>query len=156
MANLNKVELIGYVGKDPELRHLPSNGDAAVNLSLATTRTWKDKQTGEKVQETEWHRLSFFGQVAEIVGKFVVKGSLIYVEGRLKTRKWQDANKVDHYATEIIVDQLQLLSGRPEGERSAPTSKPQGEPPQAATQRREPATSDTGTVFDNMADDIPF
>ncbi len=156
MASLNKVHLIGNCGKDPELRYLP-NGDAAVNLSIATTRKWKDKQTGDKVEETEWHRLAFFGGIAEIAGKYIKKGSPIYVEGRLKTRKWQDKNDVDHFATEVICDQLQLLGGKPEGSPTTPRpSAAPVEPAQASSQQRIPATTTTGTGFDDMADDIPF
>lgn len=158
MASLNIVHLIGNCGKDPELRYLP-NGDAAVNLSIATSRSWKDKQTGDKVEETEWHRLSFFGRVAEIVGEYVKKGSPIYVEGRLKTRKWTDKDGVEKYVTEVICDQLQLLGNKPDGTRSAPHGSGTGaptEPPQASAQQRVPASTDTGTGFDDMADDIPF
>lgn len=156
MASVNKVILIGNVGKDPELRYLP-NGKATVTLSIATSRAWKDKQSGDKMEETEWHRLVFFERLAEIVGEYVKKGSPIYVEGRLKTRKWQDTGGVERYVTEVICDQLKLLGTKPEsGERSGPATNAPADPPQPSEQRRQPAATGTGTGFDDMDDDIPF
>lgn len=110
MASVNNVLIIGNVGQDPETRFLPS-GDAVTNLSVATTDTWKDKQ-GEKQEHTEWHRVATFGKTAEFAGEYVKKGSLIYVFGKLKTRKWQDKEGKDRYSTEIIADRVQLLGSK--------------------------------------------
>jgi single-strand DNA-binding protein len=111
MASVNKVIIIGNVGKDPEVRYNPSGG-AWVTLSLATTRNWKNRETGERQEETEWHRVVFNDRLAEIVGEYVKKGRPLYVEGRLKTRKWQDKEGRDTYTTEIIASEMQLLGGR--------------------------------------------
>ena len=114
MASVNKVIIIGNVGKDPEVRYNPSGG-AWVTLSLATTRNWKNRETGERQEETEWHRVVFNDRLAEIAGEYLKKGRPVYVEGRLKTRKWQDKEGRDTYTTEIIADQMQLLGGREGG-----------------------------------------
>ncbi|HEX4879340.1 MAG TPA: single-stranded DNA-binding protein [Limnobacter sp.] len=114
MASVNKVILVGNLGKDPDVRYLPDGG-AVVNLALATSSNWKDKNTGEKREETEWHRVVMYGRLAEIAGEYCKKGRSIYVEGRLKTRKWQDQQGVDRYTTEIVADQMQLLGGREGG-----------------------------------------
>ncbi|KQV52912.1 single-stranded DNA-binding protein [Pelomonas sp. Root1217] len=111
MASVNKVIIIGNVGKDPEVRYNPSGG-AWVTLSLATTRNWKNRESGERQEETEWHRVVFNDRLAEIVGEYVKKGRPLYVEGRLKTRKWQDKEGRDTYTTEIIAQEMQLLGGR--------------------------------------------
>lgn len=124
---LNKTMLIGNLGADPDLRYLP-NGTATATISLATTRKWKDKNSGERKEETEWHRVVLFGRLAEVAGEYLKKGSKIYIEGRLKTRKWQGQDKQDHYTIEIIAEELQMLSGRtlgndtpqPHDARSAP------------------------------------
>ena len=116
MASINKVILIGNLGKDPEVRYTP-NGAAICNIGIATTRSWKDKTSGEKVEETEWHRVVFYDRLAEIAGEYLKKGRPVYVEGRLKTRKWQDKEGVEKYTTEIIADNMQLLGGR-DGEGS--------------------------------------
>jgi single-strand DNA-binding protein len=114
MASVNKVILVGNLGKDPDVRYLPDGG-AVVNLALATSSSWKDKNTGEKREETEWHRVVIYGRLAEIAGEYCKKGRSVYIEGRLKTRKWQDQSGVDKYTTEIIADQMQLLGGRESG-----------------------------------------
>lgn len=119
MANrgINKVILIGHLGQDPEVRYLP-NGNAVANITLATSETWRDKQSGEQKERTEWHRVVFFGKLAEIVGEYLRKGSQVYVEGRLQTRKWQDQSGQDKYTTEVVVDMggtMQMLGGRPQG-----------------------------------------
>lgn len=119
MSSVNKAILIGALGRDPEVRYLP-NGDAVANLSIATNSSWKDKSTRERKQETEWHRLTAYGKIAEIIGEYCKKGKSIYVEGRLKTRKWQDKEGVERYTTEIVVDQMQLLGGRDDGEQAEP------------------------------------
>ncbi|MCB1830565.1 MAG: single-stranded DNA-binding protein [Chromatiaceae bacterium] len=108
---VNKVILIGNVGKDPEVRYMP-NGNAVANLTLATSESWKDKATGETQERTEWHRVIFFRRLGEIVGEYVKKGSKIYVEGRLQTRKWQGQDGQDRYTTEIVADQMQMLDSR--------------------------------------------
>ena len=111
MASVNKVIIIGNLGRDPETRYAP-NGDAICNITVATTDTWKDKQTGEKKEQTEWHRVSFYGRLAEIAGQYLRKGSAVYVEGSLRTRKWQDKEGQDRYTTEIRAEQMQMLGSR--------------------------------------------
>jgi len=157
MASVNKVILIGNLGKDPEVRYAPS-GSAICNVTLATSRQWKDKTSGEKQEETEWHRVVFYDRLAEIAGEYLKKGRPVYVEGRLKTRKWTDKEGVEKYTTEIVADQMQLLGSRESGgdeaggggQRSAPAPRPAAGRPAAAA----PAKSSTG--FDDMDDDIPF
>lgn len=163
MASINKVILIGNLGRDPEVRYTPSNS-AVCNITIATSRNWKDKNTGEKAEETEWHRVVFYDRLAEIAGEYLKKGRPVYVEGRLKTRKWQNKEGQDVYTTEIIAENMQLLGGRGEGggsmgdegggyERSSesPRSTPASRP---AASRPAPSKSSTG--FDDMDDDIPF
>lgn len=158
MASINKVIIIGNLGRDPELRYTPS-GAAVCNVSVATTRSWKDKDSGEKVEETEWHRVVFYDRLAEIAGEYLKKGRPVYVEGRLKTRKWQDKDGKDNYTTEIVADQMQLLGGRDggqaeaDGEGAAPATGAQG-----ASGRRKPQPESTraATGFDDMDDDVPF
>ena len=171
MASINKVILIGNLGRDPEVRYTP-NGAAICNVTIATSRNWKDKNSGEKMEETEWHRVVFFDRLAEIAGEYLKKGRPVYVEGRLKTRKWTDKDGVEKYTTEIMADNMQLLGGREGGsgggdegaggggysrsaqgggggerpERSAPAARPAASKP--------PAKSSTG--FDDVDDDIPF
>ena len=119
MASVNKVIIVGNLGRDPETRYLPS-GEAVTNISVATTETWKDKASGEKKEETEWHRVSAFGRLAEIMGEYLKKGSQVYIEGSLRTRKWQDKEGHERYTTEIVVDMqgtMQLLGGRPQGDQ---------------------------------------
>lgn len=111
---VNKAILVGHLGRDPEVRYSPS-GAAVANISIATTESWKDKQTGENQERTEWHRIVFFGRLAEIVGEYLKKGSQIYVEGRLQTRKWQDNQGNDRYTTEIVASDMQMLGGRGTG-----------------------------------------
>ena len=108
---INKVILIGNLGKDPETRYMPS-GSAVTNLRIATTESFKDRETGEQQERTEWHSVVFYGKLAEIAGEYLKKGSQVYIEGRLRTRKWQDKEQKDHYSTEIIADQMQMLGGR--------------------------------------------
>lgn len=147
---VNKVILVGNAGGDPETRYLP-NGNAVTNITLATSDSWKDKQTGQLQERTEWHRVVFFGKVAEIAGEYLRKGSQVYVEGRLQTRKWQGQDGQDRYTTEIVVDmggQMQLLGGKPEG----------GQPRQAQQPRQRPAQqpSQQAATPDDFDDDIPF
>ncbi|WP_433692360.1 single-stranded DNA-binding protein [Herbaspirillum seropedicae] len=114
MASVNKVIIVGNLGRDPETRYMP-NGEAVTNIAVATTESWKDKNTGEKKELTEWHRITFYRKLAEIAGQYLKKGSQIYVEGRLQTRKWQDKEGVERYTTEIIADTMQMLGSRQGG-----------------------------------------
>jgi single-strand DNA-binding protein len=111
MRGVNKAILVGTLGKDPEQRYMP-NGNAVCNISVATSEQWKDKQTGEKQERTEWHRVSMFGKLAEIAGEYLRKGSQVYLEGKIQTRKWQDKEGKDRYSTEIVADQMQMLGGK--------------------------------------------
>ncbi len=151
MASVNKVILIGNLGKDPETRYLPS-GDAVTNITVATTDTWKDK-SGEKQEHTEWHRVAFFGRLAEIAGEYLKKGSPVYVEGRIRTRKWQDKEGQDKYSTEIVADRMQLLGSRGGSSESAARE------PAAASgggEAKAKPSKKGGGGFDEMDDDIPF
>lgn len=163
MASINKVILIGNLGRDPETRYAPS-GDAICNLTLATTETWKDKTTGERREATEWHRVVFFGRVAEVAAQYLRKGSQIYVEGRLQTRKWQDQSGQDRYTTEIRGDEMKMLGRREGGDApmrsddggGAPAARPQ--PAARAPQQPKPAQEAPGygKFNDDFDDDIPF
>ncbi|MFU5565311.1 single-stranded DNA-binding protein, partial [Pseudomonas aeruginosa] len=139
MRGVNKVILVGNVGGDPETRYMP-NGNAVTNITLATSESWKDKQTGQQQERTEWHRVVFFGKLAEIVGQHVKKGQQLYVEGSLRTRKWQAQDGQDRYTTEIIVDmhgQMQMLGGKPGNEQAAqsrPSPQQQSAPQQRSAQ----------------------
>jgi single-strand DNA-binding protein len=149
MASVNKVIIVGNLGADPETRYMPS-GEAVTNVRVATTDRWKDKGSGEMKEATEWHRIAFFGRLAEISGEYLKKGSQIYVEGKLRTRKWQDKDGNDRYSTEIIGDTMQML-GRREG-----GGEPRAEPAGAGrAEARAPAKKPAGK-FDDMEDDIPF
>jgi len=151
MASVNKVILVGNVGRDPETRYMPS-GDAIVNLSLATTDQWKDKN-GEKQERTEWHRIVIFGKTAEIAGQYVRKGSQIYIEGRLQTRKWTDKEGQERYTTEIVADRMQMLGSRGGGGDAPMDREP---PPAPASEPRAAPARKSGTAFDDVDDDIPF
>ncbi|MBI6727206.1 single-stranded DNA-binding protein [Pseudomonas syringae pv. actinidiae] len=146
---VNKVILVGTCGQDPEVRALP-NGQSVANVSLATSEQWTDKQTGQKVEKTEWHRVSFFGKVADIAGEYLKKGSQVYVEGKLQTREWEK-DGVKRYTTEIVVDiqgTMQLLGGRPQGDGAA-NPAPNAAPRQAANPQPTPEAP-------GKDDDIPF
>ncbi len=153
MASLNKTQIIGNLGKDPESRYAPS-GDAITNITVATTDTWKDKATGEKKEATEWHRVAFFGKLAEIAGQYLKKGSQVYIEGKLRTRKWQDKDGQDRYTTEIIADVMQMLGSR-QGSGEAPTRERDDAPVSAgaSSAAKKPAPA---SDFNDMPDDIPF
>ncbi len=174
MASINKVILIGNLGRDPEVRYTP-NGAAVCNVSIATTRNWKDKNSGDKVEETEWHRVVFYDRLAEIAGEYLKKGRPVYVEGRLKTRKWQDKDGKDNYTTEIVAEQMQLLGGRESGggggggygggqgggddfghDAPAPQSRPAARPAAAQRPAAPAPAPKSSTGFDDMDDDIPF
>jgi single-strand DNA-binding protein len=157
MASVNKVIVLGNLGRDPEIRYTP-NGAAICNVSIATARNWKSKDSGERQEETEWHRVVFYDRLAEIAGEYLTKGKPVYIEGRLKTRKWQDKEGKDNYTTEIIADSMQLLGGREDG-----GGEREQQPRQAAAPAPRPAAAPrpapkSGTSFDNMddGDDIPF
>lgn len=182
MASVNKVILIGNLGRDPEVRYTPS-GAAVCNISLATTRNWKSREGGERQEETEWHRVVLYDRLAEIAGEYLKKGRPVYIEGRLKTRKWQDKEGKDTYTTEIIADQMQLLGGREGagggdemgggggggyarggasgggggggeyGEPAARAPAARAPAPRAPAPRPAPKSA---TGFDDMDDDIPF
>jgi single-strand DNA-binding protein len=152
MASVNKVIIVGNLGRDPETRYMPDGG-AITNVSVATSFQWTDKASGEKKEETEWHRVVFRAKLAEIAGEYLKKGSQVYVEGRLRTRKWQDKDGQDKYSTEIIADRMQMLGAR------AGSGEPRGEPQRA--EERQPATTPSPAKkpagkFDDMEDDIPF
>lgn len=163
MASVNKVIIVGNLGRDPEVRYT-ANGAAICNVSIATTRNWKDKTTGEKQEETEWHRVVFYDRLAEIAGEYLKKGRPVYVEGRLKTRKWQDKEGKDNYTTEVIAQEMQLLGslegmGGPAGDDAGggggyARERPSAAAPAAAAAKKPAAKSATG--FDDMDDDIPF
>lgn len=154
---VNKVILVGTCGQDPEVRYLP-NGNAVTNLSLATSEQWTDKQSGEKKERTEWHRVSMFGKVAEIAGEYLRKGSQVYIEGKLQTREWEK-DGIKRYTTEIVVDMqgtMQLLGGKPQDgnqQQSAARQQPQQRPQQSSPQQ---ATPQPAPDFDSFDDDIPF
>jgi len=162
MASINKVILIGNLGRDPEVRYTPS-GAAVCNVTIATSRSWKDKNSGDKVEETEWHRVVFYDRLAEIAGEYLKKGRSVYVEGRLKTRKWTDKDGVEKYTTEIIAQEMTMLGGREGGgmgggddsggERGA--SAPRAAAPARSAPASKPAAK-SSTGFDDMDDDIPF
>jgi single-strand DNA-binding protein len=152
MASVNKVIVLGNVGRDPELKYTPS-GAAVCALSIATSRSWKDKTSGEKQQETEWHRVVFYDRLAEIAGEYLKKGSPVYVEGRLKTRKYTDKDGAERSTTEIVVAEMQLLGGRDDPPAQAPGQRPTAKPTPA---RPAPATKPPAHGFDDMDDDIPL
>ena len=155
MASVNRVTIIGNVGKDPEVR-FTQDGSAICNISVATSSSWKDKTTGEKREETEWHKVVFYKRLAEIAGEYLRKGRSVYIEGRLKTRKWQNKEGVDQYTTEIIADQMQMLGGRDDGD-SAPAERQQST--QRQPQRQAPQQEQQRAPAANLADmdsDIPF
>ena len=161
MASVNKVILVGNLGRDPETRYMPDGG-AITNISIATTSTWKDK-SGEKQEATEWHRVAFFGKLAEIAGEYLKKGSQVYVEGKLRTRKWQDKDGQDKYTTEVIADAMQMLGSRQgmggEGGGSGgdyARSSGGGAPSAGASAKPAGAAKGGAAKFDDMDDDIPF
>ncbi|WP_028355405.1 single-stranded DNA-binding protein [Bordetella petrii] len=169
MASVNKVILVGNLGRDPEVRYSP-DGAAICNVSIATTSQWKDKTTGERREETEWHRVVMYNRLAEIAGEYLKKGRSVYIEGRLKTRKWQDKETgADRYSTEIVADQMQMLGGRDSGgeggggyggggyddaprQQRAPAQRPAAQRPAPAAA---PAAGGAANLAD-MDDDIPF
>ncbi len=155
MASVNKVILIGNLGRDPEVRYMPS-GDAVANISIATTETWKDKN-GEKQEKTEWHRVAMFGKTAEIAGEYLKKGSQVYIEGRLETRKWTDKEGQERSTTEIRADRMQMLGSRSGG--SERMAAPEDDTPRAATApapAKKSSGAAKGSSLEDLEDDIPF
>lgn len=156
---LNKIQFIGHLGRDPETRYLP-DGMAVCNFPVASSEKWKDKSTGEKKERTEWLRCNAFDRLAEICGEYLKKGSLVYVEGKLQTRKYTDKDGIERYATECRVHEMKMLGGRPENEeqntgRQAPQQAREPEQRRPAPQRSQPEPRQS-TGFDDMEDDIPF
>ncbi|MBT5388014.1 MAG: single-stranded DNA-binding protein [Porticoccaceae bacterium] len=156
---VNKVIIVGNCGQDPETRFLPSGG-AVTNLSLATSETWKDKNTGQQQERTEWHRVVFFNRLAEIAGEYVKKGSKLYIEGSLRTRKWQAQDGQDRYTTEIVGSEMQMLDSRggQQGDYDQGGYQPQSAPPQqqSAPQQQAPSQQQAPQGMDSFDDDIPF
>lgn len=169
MASVNKVILVGNLGADPEVRYLPS-GDAVANIRLATTDRYKEKESGELKEVTEWHRVSFFGRLAEIVSEYLKKGSSVYVEGRIRTRKWQGQDGQDRYTTEIVADQMQMLGGSGKGRMSdgegdsesgaapetAAGTQSEGSSSKTRSRRTAPQRRAPAPAGDGMDDDEPF
>ena len=158
MASVNKVILVGNLGRDPETRYMPDGG-AITNISIATTDKWKDK-AGEMQEKTEWHRVAFFGKLAEIAGEYLKKGSQVYVEGRLQTRKWQDKEGQDKYTTEVVANVMQMLGSRQGQGQGGGDREAGGERPERAQGAQgaaaKPAAKAGGGKFDDFEDDIPF
>ena len=159
---INKVILVGNLGKDPEAKFMPS-GNAVTNITIATSESWKDKQTGQQQERTEWHRVVFFNRLAEIASEDLKKGSKVYVEGSLRTRKWQGQDGQDRYTTEIVASEMQMLDSRGGSagnydsdsmQQNAPQNQPSQPSQQANQQKEAPAASDSG--FNSFDDDIPF
>jgi single-strand DNA-binding protein len=148
---VNKVILVGNLGKDPEVRYMP-NGNAVANITLATTESWKDKQSGEQQDKTEWHRIVMFRRLGEIAGEYLKKGSQVYIEGKLQTRKWQDNSGNDRYTTEIVANEMQMLGGRGGGGSTGFSSD--SAPAQAAPAQS--ATATAAAAVDVFGDDVPF
>ncbi len=171
MSSMNKVILIGRLGRDPETRYMPS-GEAVCNFSLATSESWNDKKSGNKVERTEWHNISMWGRLAEIAGQYLKKGSLVYLEGRIQSRKYTDKTGVERTAYEIVANEMKMLGGKNDGggsdvpyESAAPASRPQSQyaadeydepaaPPAAPQQRKAPVAP--AAPVENIDDDIPF
>ena len=157
MASVNKVILVGNLGKDPEIRYM-TNGEAVANVSIATSESWKDKASGEKKEITEWHRLVFYRKLAEIVGQYLKKGSTVYIEGRIRTRKWQDKEGQERNTTEIEVTEMQMLGGRQNAASSSGGEAEYGGsmPSSSGAGAQRPAPAKKGPSFEDMEDDIPF
>jgi len=160
---INKVILVGNLGQDPEVRFMPS-GSAVANLTLATSESWRDKATGEPKEKTEWHRVALFGKLAEVAGEYLRKGSQVYIEGQLQTRKWQDQSGQDRYTTEVVVQGfngvMQMLGGKSDGQPQQPQQPQQQAPQQRAPQQRQPQQRAAQPQYNeppmDFDDDIPF
>jgi single-strand DNA-binding protein len=157
MASVNKVILVGNLGKDPDVRYLPS-GEAVTNITLATTDNWKDKTSGEKKEATEWHRVVFFRRLAEVAGQYLKKGSQVYIEGSLKTRKWQDKDGQDRYTTEIVADEMKMLGSRQGSGDAGDAPRERQTPPAgvASKPNMSQAASPASGGLGDFEDDIPF
>ena len=156
MASVNKVIIVGHLGKDPETRYVP-NGDAVCNITVATSESWKDKASGEKREITEWHRVVFYRKLAEIAGQYLKKGSAVYIEGRIRTRKWQDKEGQERYTTEIEASEMQMLGGRQSASSSGGEVEYGGSMPSSAPSGgNRPAPAKKAPSFEDMDDDIPF
>ena len=165
MASVNKVIIVGNLGRDPETRYMP-NGEAVTNIAVATTESWKDKNSGEKKELTEWHRITFYRRLAEVAGQYLKKGSQVYIEGRLQTRKWTDKENVERYTTEIIADTMQMLGSRQgmgggsamEDDYAGGSSGGGAPAPRqnSAPARQSAPSSKPAPNFSDMDDDIPF
>lgn len=155
MASVNKVILIGNLGKDPETRYMP-NGEQVTNITVATSESWKDKNTGEQKETTEWHRVTFYRRLAEIAGQYLKKGSQVYIEGRLQTRKWQGQDGQDRYTTEIIANEMKMLGKREGMGGPAPDGPRDNGGGRQESQARKPAPQPAGGNFNDFDDDIPF
>ena len=153
MASVNKVIIVGNLGRDPEVRYTP-NGSAVCNVSVATTRTWKNKDSGDKSEETEWHRVVFYDKLAEIAGEYLKKGSQVYVEGALRTRKWQDKEGKERYTTEIIAERMQMLGSRSGMGDAGARGGDDDKAPVTAGEGK--SAKKPAGKFDDMEDDIPF
>ena len=151
-GSINKVILVGHLGADPETRYMPSGG-AVTNLRIATNEQWKDKTSGDQQERTEWHTVAMFGRLAEIAGEYLRKGSHVYIEGKLRTRKWQDKEGHDRWTTEIIANEMQMLGGRPEASAPARVADTVAEMPSAGARAQAQGKSGATPDFD---DDIPF
>ncbi len=154
-ASLNEVNIIGNLGRDPEIRYMPS-GDAIANIAVATSYKTKDRNTGEEKEYTEWHRISFFGKLAEIVGKYLTKGSSVYVKGRLQTRKYTDKDGVEKYATDIIAENMKMLGGGTRNQDQSDSAPPQRQAAPAGQQPAPRPAPRPAPNFSDMDDDIPF
>lgn len=154
MASVNKVILVGNAGRDPEVRYSP-DGKAVCNLSLATSSSWKDKATGERREDTEWHRVVMYDRLAEIAGEYVRKGRSVYIEGRLKTRKWTDKENIERYTTEIVADQMQLLGGREDG-AAAPQPAQRQQSYADAKGKSAPRQAPPAASLSDIDSDIPW
>ena len=155
MASVNKVIIVGNLGKDPEVRYTP-NGDSVTNVTIATTDTWKDKGTGEKKEATEWHRVVLFRRLAEVAGQYLKKGSQVYIEGRIRTRKWQDKDGQERYTTEIEAEEMKMLGSRQGQGEPSPSYGGGGGDSAPAYGGAKPAAAGKKPSFDDMEDDIPF
>ncbi len=152
---VNKVILIGNLGQDPEVKYMP-NGGAVTNVTIATSESWKDKNTGEQKEKTEWHRVVFFQRLAEIVGEYLKKGSKVYIEGKLQTRKWQDQSGNDRYTTEIVANEMQMLDSRGGGGGNGGNFNQSSGQSSGAAPQQQPAAAPAGGGMGDFDDDIPF
>jgi single-strand DNA-binding protein len=152
---LNQAQIIGHLGRDPETRYMQT-GDAVTNFTIATTEKWKDKQTGEHKEATEWHRVTTYGKLAEVCSQWLRKGSLVFVQGKLTTRKWTDQQGIERYTTEIKADTMKMLGGRDQNQQAPQQQPAQRQQASAPRQAPRPQQAPQGSGFDDMGDDIPF